>query len=124
MLRAVLCGVLALPLCGVMSADDKKPGGKIDAKKLIGKWEPKEEAVFTVEFREGGKATLVTATADGKVRESEGTYKLEGNKLTTTVKVGDQERTLKSTISRLTDAELVGTDEKGREKTLVRVKGK
>ena len=124
MTRAILSCSLALLLGCAAWADDKKGGEKIDARKLVGKWSPKEAAVFTIEFTADGKATLVTATADGKAVTAEGTYKIDGNKLTTTVKVGGEERTLTSTISRLTDTELVGTDEKGKERTLVRVKDK
>src|SRR5436190_14683288 len=40
---------------------------------------------------------------------SEGTYKVDGNKLTATVKVGNQERTIIRTVSKLTDTELVST---------------
>jgi len=123
-MRAVLSCTLGLLLCCALSAEEKKGDESIDAKKLVGKWCPKEEAVFTVELTKDGKATLVTTTADGKALKGEGTYKLEGNKLTATVKVSDKERTITRTISKLTDTEMVATDEKGKETTLVRLKDK
>ncbi len=119
-MRAILSSTLTLIFCCGLSAGDKE----IDAQKLVGKWCPKEEAVFTIEFTKDGKATLVATTADGKVVKGEGTYKVDGNKLTTKVKVGDMERTMTSTISKLTATEMVATDEKGKEKTLVRIKDK
>jgi uncharacterized protein (TIGR03066 family) len=122
-MRAVLSCALALVVCGGLAADDKK-AVPIDAKKLIGKWCPKEEAVFTVELTTDGKATLVAMTSDGKVREAKGTYKVDGNRLTTTVKAGDDEQTHTFTISKLTDTELVATDDKGKGWTLVRLKDK
>jgi uncharacterized protein (TIGR03066 family) len=122
-MRATLaCAVGLLVCCGLLA--DEKKAESIDAKTLVGKWSPKEAATFTIEFTKDGKATLVTTTADGKELRGEGKYKLDGNKLTTTVKLGDEERTLTSTISKLTDTELVGTDDKGKERTMVRVKNK
>jgi uncharacterized protein (TIGR03066 family) len=123
-MRAILSCSLGLFLCCALSAEEKKGDEKIDAKKLVGKWSPKEEATFTVEFTKDGKATLITTTADGKGAKVEGTYKVDGNKLTATMKVDDKERTMIRTISKLTDTELVSTDEKGKEATLVRVKDK
>ena len=123
-MRAILSLSMGLLLCSDLSAEDKKDGEKIDAQKLVGKWSPKEEAVFTVELTKDGKATLVATTADGKVVEAKGTYKVDGNKLTTTVKMNDEERTRTFTISKLTDTEMVTADEKGKERTLVRLKDK
>src|SRR3954463_1072337 len=110
-MRAILSCSLGLLLCCGSSADEKK-GEQIDPQKLVGKWSPKEAAVFTVEFTKDGKATLVTTTADGKGATGEGTYKVDGNKLTVTVKMDDKERTITRTISKLTDTEMVSTDEK------------
>lgn len=120
-MRAILGGMLATVLClgtGLL-AEDKKDE-KIDAKKLVGKWGPKKEE-STFEFTKDGKVTF-TATDDGK--ESKGTYKVEGNKLTLTMKMGDMEQTITRTITKLTDTELVSADDKGKESTLVRIKDK
>lgn len=122
-MRAILSCSLCLLLCCDLYAGDKKDE-KIDAQKLLGKWCPKEAAVFTIEFTRDGKVTFIVVTADGKTKTGEGTYTVEGNKVTATVKVDKDERTITRTISKLTDTELVGTDEKGNERTLVRVKDK
>jgi uncharacterized protein (TIGR03066 family) len=119
----MLSGVVAaLALSASLSADDTK----IDAQKLIGKWQPKDKGdghLVAIEFKSGGKAT-VTAAVDGKETTTEGTYKLDGKKLTVTVKTDGEEKAHTHTISKLTDTELVGADEKGKEHTLLRVKDK
>ena len=126
-MRAILGGTLAVVLClgSGLLAEDKK-ADPIDAKKLVGKWEPKEkkEGVRVVlEFNKDGKASL-TRTDDGVERTFGGTYKVDGNKVTTILKWGDKEQTDTRTVSKLTDTEMVSTDEKGREITLVRLKDK
>jgi uncharacterized protein (TIGR03066 family) len=123
-MRAILgCG-LAVVMAVVAVAAADAADEKIDAKKLVGKWQPKEEkkdAKVVIEFTKDGKA-LYTATADGKDFKIEGTYKLDGNKLALTMKFGDKEDTKTRTISKLTDTELTSKDEKGKEDTLVRIK--
>ena len=126
-MRMILAGLLATLVLGpTLSADDKKDE-KIDAKKLIGKWEPKEKkegASFVIEFLKDGKATF-TINRDGKETKLDGTYKVDGNKLTTAMKIGEMERTRTLVVKKLTDTELVATDDKeGKENTLVRIKGK
>jgi uncharacterized protein (TIGR03066 family) len=125
-MRAILsCTLAALVFCCALSADDKKDE-KIDAKKLVGKWAPKEKkegVTVVIEFMKGGKASF-TLNANGKELKAEGTYKLDGNKLTTTMKFGEKEQSQTRTVSKLTDTELVSTDEKGKEDTLVRLKDK
>ena len=95
---------------------------KIDAKKLVGKWENKEQK-FTVEFRKDGKVS-VAGGPDGSLR-ADGTYKLDGNKLVMTVKFGDDQKKMTRTVSKLTDTELTSKDdETGKEDTLTRVADK
>ncbi len=121
-MRAILTGCAALVVCLGVSADDKK----IDAQKLIGKWEPKEKKdgqKVVIEFQTGGKACMAH-TADGKETKSEGTYKVDGNKIVVTMTVGGEEKTHTHNVSKLTDTELVGTDDKGQEHTFVRIKDK
>jgi uncharacterized protein (TIGR03066 family) len=121
-MRAMLGCAVALVLCFGASAEDKKDA--IDAKKLVGKWEPKEKgAAGVVEFTKDGKVTI-TANVDGKESKFEGTYKIDGNKLSATVKAGDKEQTQTRTITKLTDTELVTTDDKGKERQYARIKGK
>ena len=123
MLSCALAVVLGLGTALV--ADDKKADA-IDAKKLVGKWEPKEKKEGTtvvIEFTKDGKVVF-TASADGKETKAEGTYKVDGNKLTTMMKFGDMERNATRTVTKLTDTELVSSDDKGKETTLTRVKAK
>jgi uncharacterized protein (TIGR03066 family) len=121
-MRAILNGSMVAVLClgtGLL-AEDKKDE-KIDAKKLVGKWGPKKGGAFTFEFTKDGKATF-SAPDDGK--DSKGTYKVDGDKLTLTMKMGDMEQTITRTVSKLTDTELVSADERGKESTLFRIKDK
>jgi uncharacterized protein (TIGR03066 family) len=120
-MRAVLAGmavaVLTTAAGGVAGARDEK----IDAKLLVGKWVPKDkEKDFTVEFTKDGKINFVAG--GGKDLKIEGTYKLDGNKLSLKMKFGDDEKNQTRTITKLTKTELVSRDdEKGKEDTLVRV---
>jgi uncharacterized protein (TIGR03066 family) len=112
--------VLALA-CGAAIAEDK-----IDAKKLIGKWEPKPPAKekFVVELTKDGKVTFVGKDGDTEIK-AEGTYKLDGNKIALSVKFGDETKKMTRTISKLTDTEMTSKDdETGKEDTLVRIKEK
>jgi len=118
----VMVAVMGLVAGATVGADDKD--AKIDGKKLVGKWTTKDDSKekFTVEFTKDGKLTFV-GEKEGKV---EGTYKLDGNKLTITAKIGDKEEKMTRVITKLTDMELVSRkDEAGaKEDTLVRVKDK
>src|SRR5262245_21656818 len=80
----------------VRAEDDKKDKdkGKIDKSKLVGTWKltktdsddpPPKEATITVEFTKDGKVLIVFAL-QGKELKMSGTYKAEGDKLTTTMK--------------------------------------
>jgi uncharacterized protein (TIGR03066 family) len=123
-MRAVLCAIVVLGFAGLTTAGDDK---KIDAKKLIGKWEPakaKEGAPkMVIEFAEGGKLTLTVAAGD-KSEKIEGTYKVEGNKVSVAMAFGGKEEKETFTVSKLTDDEMVSTDSKGKEDTLKKVKAK
>jgi uncharacterized protein (TIGR03066 family) len=124
-MRVLLGCAVALVVCWNVSAQEKKDE-KIDAKKLVGKWEPKEKSKgrsMVLEYAKDGKLTL-TVTIDGMETKFEATYKLDGNKLTVTKKVGDKEQDQTRTITKLTDTELVTADDKGKENTFVRVKDK
>ena len=125
-MRVLLCCAATLALCCGVFAQEKKDE-KIDAKKLVGKWEPKEKpkgVSVVVEFTKDGKMTINSTSDDGTKLVDESAYKVDGNKLIMTLKVKDKEETRTTTITRLTDTELVGKDEKGQERTLVRVKDK
>jgi uncharacterized protein (TIGR03066 family) len=122
-MRAVLgCGLaVALAVAAGAAAQDKKDD-KVDAKKLIGKWQPAEKKEnVTIEFTKDGKL-FVTADVAGKAEKLEGTYKLDGNKLTVGLKVGGSDQTETMTVTKLTDDELVTEDSKGKKETLKKVK--
>ena len=109
-------GLLIVMSGGLLAADEK-----IDAKKLLGKWEHKEMQFF-VTFLKDGKVTL-----DGGDLQAEGTYKVDGNKIKLKIKLGDMEKEMSRTITKLTDTELTSTDDDKKDDkgdTLVRVKEK
>ena len=117
-MRTLVGAAMILAFAGFNGAagQDKE---KIDPKKLIGKWEPKEGRVV-IEFADKGKLTL-SVDADGKSQKFDGTYKLDGNRLEIVIMIEkEQKETL--TIKKLTDDELVTTDSKGKEETLKRKK--
>jgi uncharacterized protein (TIGR03066 family) len=129
-MRALIGAVAVLGLAGL--AGPAAGQEKIDAKKLIGKWQPAEAAKgadVTVEFAEKGKL-IFTIDVGGKTEKIEGTYKLDGDKLEMVMVVGkdkdgkDKEQRETVTLTKLTDEELVGKDSKGKEEKLKRVKGK
>ena len=123
-MRAVLVGVAAAVLVAAVGdgADGRQDAAKIDAKLLVGKWQPQDKAKeFTVEFTKDGKVTVVVAGKDDK---GEGTYKLDGDKLTLKLKFGDKEESMTRTVHSLTKTELVSSREGGSKDTLVRVPGK
>ena len=122
-LGAVVC------LAGCGSQPEKQEGGKdkaraaredvgkkTNAEKIVGTWEVAKGAELppgaTFEFTKDGKMKM-TAKVDGKDFTSEGTYKVDGDTLTTTQKQGPKEVTEKSKIKTLTDTTLVTEDEKG-----------
>ena len=112
-MRAIIGAVVVLAFAGVVTGQDKDKD-KVDTKKLIGKWEPKEKdpkAAFVMEFTDKGKLVM-TVDNGGKV---EGTYKVDGNKMEVIIPLGgkDQKETL--TIKKLTDDELVTVDSKNKE---------
>jgi uncharacterized protein (TIGR03066 family) len=125
-MRMILAGLLATLVLGpTLSADDKKDE-KIDAAKLVGKWEPKEKkegTSVTIEFTKDGKI-MISGTRGGQDFKADGTYKIDGNQMTQTLTLGDKEQTATRTIKKLTDTEVVMTDEKGMERTLLRIKDK
>ena len=109
---------------GQKEKDKDKDKDKIDAKKLIGKWEPAENKdMVTVEFTDKGKMIL-SVDGGGKSVMIEGTYKLDGNKLEMVMSFGGKEQKETITISKLTDDEMVGKDSKGKEETLKKAKKK
>jgi len=124
-MRTLLGCTLTLAVCFGVSADDKKEE-KIDAKMLVGKWEPKEKKEGepkAIEFTKDGKAIFIYSVKDKEVTNGAG-YTLDGDKLTLTVKIADKELKIEATVLKLTDTELTTKNDKGEERTLARVKDK
>ena len=118
-MRALLGLGLLIVMGAATAADDK-----IDAKKLVGKWEindVKKDVKGTVEFTKDQKLIYVL-NLKGKDLKMDGTYKLEGSKLSVTLKIMDTDTTKEMTVKKLTDAELTVEDEKGEAKTLKKAK--
>jgi uncharacterized protein (TIGR03066 family) len=122
-MRKILMGLVAIPLALSISAGaDEKQTEKIEAAKLVGKWEPlngpKGEKIV-LEFTKEGK-TKITFESDPK-RVREGSYKVDGNKLTLSQIEDGKEESETATVTKLTDTELV-TEAKGTKATFKRIK--
>jgi uncharacterized protein (TIGR03066 family) len=117
----VAVGVAAVLWAGAGLAQDKKDAKKddkkIDPTKLIGKWElsrstdPQAPQGAVVEFTKDNKV-LVTMTVSGKEEKTDGTYRVNGDKLT--VKLNDPDLKDKEdtdTIQTLTDDKLTLLDQ-------------
>jgi uncharacterized protein (TIGR03066 family) len=118
-MRTLIGAAMILAFAGLNgSAGQDKEKDKVDLKKLMGKWEPKEGMVV-IEFADKGKFSLSVGT-DGK--KFDGTYKLDGDRLELAITIIDKEQKETLTIKKLTDDELVTTDSKGKEETLKRKK--
>jgi len=119
-MRALVATVVVLAFAGFATAEDK-----VDAKKLIGKWEPAEQpkgGQMVFEFTEKGKVTI-QFTFDGVTKSLEGTYKVDGNKIELT-RADGKDKTGTLVVSKLTDDELVGKEESGKEINLKKIKPK
>lgn len=106
--------------------DEKKDGGKLDAAKLVGLWEPvnpKKGEGMKMEFTKDGKLT-VTGDMGGKEVKIEGTYKLDGDKLSFKLKFMDVDIAETVTLTKLTDEEMSGKDKDGKEESFKKVKPK
>jgi len=94
-----------------------KEAAKSNATKIVGTWEVTKSQDAppgsTVEFAKGGKMK-VTITLEGKTLTLEGTYKVEGDKIKSTLKQGETEHSETIKIKTLTDTRLVTEDEKGK----------
>lgn len=96
-------------------------------KLIVGKWE-------LTKVEEGGlpKGTIIEFTKDGKLSltvkkddtdtKIEGTYTVEGDKFSISIKVGEEERKQTVTIVKLTDTELHTKNEMGKMAELTKKK--
>jgi uncharacterized protein (TIGR03066 family) len=110
---AAVAACLTLALIGTAGGQDKKG---IDKAKLIGVWEVvKAEAVppgTTIEFLKGDKL-IVNTRLGGEAIKVEGDYKVDGDKISYTLRAKGQEFKNTGTIRTLSDTTLVVVDEKG-----------
>jgi uncharacterized protein (TIGR03066 family) len=123
-MRVLGCTVLTLAIVilvgsgRVNSATAAKE--KTNAEKIVGVWEmtkvPKDVPKgSTAEFTKDGKVKMTFKIGD-KTLEPQGTYKVEGDKLITTIKGPDgNEHTDTGTIKTLTNTTLVIRDSKTKE---------
>lgn len=118
----VLVGCVVLVLCGTLAADDKKDE-MIDPAKLLGKWTSKERENAVLELLKDGKLVMRHNVGDME-QAFDGTYKLDGKKLTVVAKPDGKENKSTVTIKKLADTEMVVVDESGKESVMVRVKDK
>jgi uncharacterized protein (TIGR03066 family) len=120
MLRVALAGMVLLAAVSVGLAQKEK--SKIDKAKLVGTWTfvkttskqaPPAEAVIKVEFTTDGKFNMSFTVGD-KSHKGTGTYKVEGNQLTTVMKGPDnKEKKDTVTIKELTDKKFVTEEKEG-----------
>lgn len=128
-MRAVLVGVATAVLMPALGgvAGGRQDATKIDAKLLVGRWQPKQEGEgFYVEFTQDGKM-LFNAKIDRKELKVEGTYKLDGYKLSFKASYGGMDRDETRTVYTLSKTELVIADlmgQKGQKLTLLRIPAK
>jgi uncharacterized protein (TIGR03066 family) len=119
-MRFICCTTLFLAFTGLAFAEDK-----IDSAKLVGKWEEKNPGkgeTHTVEFTKDGNVKIVRILKGGKETALEGTYKVDGDKLTMKVHAGNKKKSMDRvvTIDKLTDDEFVQTDDTKATKTFAK----
>jgi uncharacterized protein (TIGR03066 family) len=125
MRRVIGVAVVLVLACGARGAQEKKDE-PINGKLLIGKWEPKvlkKGELTSIEFTRDGKLIAI-AEVGGKGARAEGTYKLEGNKLTFEVTYTGETTKETVTLLKLTDDEMESRDKEGKIDTYKRMKSK
>ncbi len=123
-MRTVMVGLAAAVLMtavgGTAGARDEK--AKVDAKLILGKWTPDEEAKkdkIVIDFAKDGKMVIAIAFG-GKELKIDGTYKVDGDKLTVKMSFMGEEKSEVMTVNSLTATKLVTTDDKGKKETMIR----
>lgn len=131
-MKGILAAVaVALVVAGGVRAQDKdakKDDKKVDAAKLVGKWELTKSTDAgapkgaIVEFTKDMKLKI-SIEFNGKNLDLDGTYKVDGDKLTVTIKSPDgKEDSDTDTIKSLTDEKVVLLDKEGKETELTKKK--
>ncbi|MBA4065208.1 MAG: hypothetical protein C0501_16140 [Isosphaera sp.] len=137
-MRAVLGCAAVLALAAGVAVSGQAP---VDAKKLVGKWEPAPEGEpekkdkkdkkdekkdkpppgpamvleFAADPKLPGEGTVsLTVTTGGKEDRAGGRYKVEGDKLNVTLRLGEKEVKETLTVKALTDAALETEDSRGK----------
>ncbi len=126
---ASMTALLGLVLIFIARAPADEPKEKPDAEKLIGTWKLVKEAgkpvppglSLSVEFLKDEKMKLAVKF-EKETKLIDGTWKLDGKKLTTTMKEDGKEKIESVAISKLDEKDLVFKDESGSEVALERVK--
>ena len=110
---------VAFVFAGAATAEEKDK--KIDAGKFVGKWELTKSGDegapkgAIVEFTKDNKVSI-TLDFNGKEFKMEGTYKVDGDKITVKLKTPDgKDEEDTDTIKSLTDDMIVLVDKKGKE---------
>ncbi len=119
----MLCHLL---VCLLLLSPNSAVDEKIDGKLFIGKWEPEKKPdgvdKLLIEYTKDNKM-IVEVEVQGMKLKFEGTYKLEGDKLSYKIEINGQERDEKRKILKLSDTECVTkNEEKNEELVLKKVK--
>jgi uncharacterized protein (TIGR03066 family) len=126
-MKSIVAAVAAAAvLIGVAAAQDKKDpkkdDKKVDAAKLLGRWEltrstldPRPKSAI-VEFTKDNKVTVAVTAGNGKEDKYTGTYKVNGDKLTVKLTIpGETDQEDTDTIQTLTDEKLLLIDKDKKE---------
>jgi uncharacterized protein (TIGR03066 family) len=114
-LRWLAVGVVIVAFGSGARADDKPDYAKM----LVGKWEVSKADEGTipvgaiVEFTRDGKVKFIGKKGDEEVA-IDGTYKVEKNTFTLTMKAGDQEHSETITITKMSDGEMSTENKNGK----------
>jgi uncharacterized protein (TIGR03066 family) len=121
-------GILAAVAAALLFVGTTPAADKVDAAKLVGKWELTKSADesapkgATVEFTKDNKVTI-SFDANGKEVKLEGTYKVDGEKLTVKLALpGGKDNEDTDTIKTLTDEKLVLIDKDKKENEFTKKK--
>jgi uncharacterized protein (TIGR03066 family) len=121
-------GILAAFAVAVVFIGPAAAADKVDAAKLVGKWELTKSSDENapkgamVEFTKDNKVTI-TFNANGKEVKLEGTYKVDGDKLTVKLSFpGGKDNEDTDTVKSLTDEKLVLIDKEKKENEFTKKK--
>lgn len=111
-MKVLLAAFVAVSV--VVAAPGEKPKDNY-ATLIVGKWEVSKADAGTVpegsviEFTKDGKMKIAHKKG-GEEFNLDGTYKMEGDKFTFSIKIGDDEKSQTITITKLTETTLVTKD--------------